>query len=457
MVTPSITKVGKSQRQDAQGGAIALCGNHGADVRHKSMAVYRFISIISHGITPVALAATLLLIVGCTGGQLKQARDAFFIDGDPDTAVQMLESDNGSGLSGLLFDMEKGLLLHYGGRFEESIAQLRQASALMERQDYLSISQQATSMVANDWMTQYKGEYCERLWVHTYLIINYLMVRQYEDALVEAKQALKVFDTYPEALSDAYFSMALIGLCYEMLGEFNDAYIVYKRLVDMMPDPAPIRELVLRMGSLSGIEPESDSAMPDSYAVAGQRDDISGQGELIVFAGMGNGPVKEAGNIVLPPGVRISFPRYANRSEAAGHFQLNTGNQPLPGNAVSTDLNRVARISLGRRAAQVALKQTARVIAKEAIARKIGRKNDEIVGLMARMVLMALEEADTRSWQTLPATNTLLRLSLDPGRHQLTLSVGSRTIDLPPFTLEKGQRIFYMVRSTGRFTAVYGR
>ena len=216
------------------------------------------INLLAYRLT--ALAIFLLLVTGCAGGRLKDARKAFINDGDPQAALQVLDRDDPNGRSALLFSMEKGLLLHEAGRFQESINELRKASALMKIQDTISVSQQVSSLVINDWMTEYKGEYSERMWVHTYLMINYLLVNQFEDALVEAKQALGVFDAYPEALSEAYFSMALIGLCYEMLDEFNDAYIVYKRLAKMMPDPAPVGDALLKMGRLAGIDDPANDA-----------------------------------------------------------------------------------------------------------------------------------------------------------------------------------------------------
>ena len=225
-----------------------------------------------------ALVILIFIVSGCAGDRLKAARNAFINDGDPDAAVQILEKGNGTGLSTLLFHMEKGLLLQQAGRFQESISELRNASILMNKQDYLSVSQQAASILVNEWMTEYKGEYCERLWVHTYLMIDYLLAHQFEDALVEAKQALQIFDAYPDALSGDYFSMALIGLCYETLHETNDAYIVYQRLAEMMPDPAPVREALSRTGRLSGIEdpalfeimnPASEATPPPGFPGCG--------------------------------------------------------------------------------------------------------------------------------------------------------------------------------------------
>lgn len=406
-----------------------------------------------------ALAVLFFMATGCAGSRLNDARNAFIRDGDPETAVQILEKANGIGLSTLLFHMEKGLLLHQAGRFQDSILELRKASILMEKQDYLSVTQQTASLLVNDWMTEYKGEYCERLWVHTYLMINYLLVHQFEDALVEAKQALQVFDAYPEALDDAYFTMALIGLCYETLDEFNDAYIVYKRLFDMMPDPSAVREELLRMGRLSGIEDTADVELTDPEYRENPHPVSPDMGELVLFVGIGNGPVKVPGNVFVPPGMRFSFPQYENRSSASGYADLYNYETPLPVKTVTTDLSRVARTSLGDRAKQIIIKETARVIAKEAIAQAVERKNDAIVSLLTRLVLIAMEEPDTRSWHTLPASNSLLRLPLEPGIYHLTVEIiggdANDAIDLPPIIMEKGRRIFFAVRANDNHVSVY--
>lgn len=406
------------------------------------------------------LALFLFMTGGCAGGQLKDARDAFFIDGDPNAAVQALEEEHPARLSALLLFMEKGMLLHRAGRFSESIVQLRQASALMGKQDSLSVSQQTASLLINDWMTEYKGEYCERLWVHTYLMIDYLMVNRYEDALVEAKQALKIIDAYPEALSEAYFSLALIGLCYELLDEYDDATIIYERLARSIPDPEPVREALFRIGRLSGIEPDDSQASIYRTSVEGHRPFSSAEGEVILFVGIGNGPVKVSGDIVLPPGIRISWPRYENRSTVTDFVGVDAGDRRLSATTVGTDLNRVARISLAKRAKTIIAKEAARVFAKEAIAQQVKKEDDPFASFMIRLILMAMEEADTRSWQTLPARNSLLRLRLEPGVHHLAVNfegsgIGHR-IDLPPFAIQAGQRAFFVVSATDRFAAVYG-
>ena len=78
--------------------------------------------------------------------------------------------------------MEKGLILHYLGEYEKSCDILLKASNLIKYQDQISISDQSSAVLINDKVTTYKGEYCERLWVHTFLMINFLLQQKNESA-----------------------------------------------------------------------------------------------------------------------------------------------------------------------------------------------------------------------------------------------------------------------------------
>ena len=138
--------------------------------------------------------------------------------------------------------MERGAILHHAGHYEESIAALLKASALIKQQDIISAADQAGSMVTGEWATEYKGEHAERLLVHTYLMMDFLLTGKPESALVEAKQALEIFDRYPKATARDHFTRALIAHCFEINGEINGAYIEYKKLAEQMADPSPIAD-----------------------------------------------------------------------------------------------------------------------------------------------------------------------------------------------------------------------
>jgi hypothetical protein len=394
------------------------------------------------------------LLLACAAGPLGNARDRFYSDQPEKAADILLDAEDVPQRDRLLFFMEKGQILHSLGRYEESTTALLQASGLMDQQEIISLSQQTGSLITSELITEYKGEYSERLWVHTYLIMNYLLLYDNEDALVEAKQALKILTQYPEPLNGDYFTRALIALCYENLLLLNDAYIEYKKLAELMPEPAPVASdlyrLCLKLGYTDEAEHYKNYMAKRNMPFPRETQ----TGELVLFAGLGRSPIKIPANIVLPPSIRFSFPRYEDRpSEAAEIIVLDSSDQ-APSISISTDLNKVARASLQERMTEIIAKETARAASKEAIARAVGRNNEAWVEALTRLVLFLTEEPDTRSWQTLPASLALLRIPLKPGKHNIrALILGKRgapieEITLPELFVSSGQKIYYSIRES---------
>jgi hypothetical protein len=64
--------------------------------------------------------------------------------------------------------------------------------------------------------------------------------------------------------------------------------------------------------------------------------------------------------------------------------------------------------------------------ASERVADKIENKQVKAAvalgGLFARLALLGADTADTRSWETLPARFSVLRVPVNPGTHDIVLS-----------------------------------
>ncbi|MCW8860315.1 MAG: hypothetical protein OQK97_11530 [Deltaproteobacteria bacterium] len=392
----------------------------------------------------LCLLVVLVNLTGCAGKLNKAA--AQFHAGNPQAALKTLERGDHSGTRNqLLFLLEKGVVLHQLGQYQQSAEQLLQAASLIDSFEAISLSEQAGSLVTNDWLTRYQGEYSERLWVHSYLMMNYLLLGQYDDALVEAKQALKRLQQYPQALKHDYFTRALIALCFANLAEDNDAYLVYRQLADDLPTPKPVAaDIVYHAGKL-GMQDEVERFK--RIMVAGSADDA----ELVLFIAHGKIPEKQPGNVFLPPSIRFAFPYYAAAEIPGLKLTVSpVSRQALP--LLSTDLGSVAQEALEARKLRIIAKETVRAAAKEAIAQSVGNKNDAAAEVIVRVALFLLEEPDTRCWKTLPGRLTLVRIPLAAGRHNLQLQLRShgwadqQTIDLPEFELRRGQRAFRTLR-----------
>jgi uncharacterized protein len=400
------------------------------------------------------LVFAFFYITGCTSGPLRDARKAFYSNRPLEAADALAQIEDISYRDNLLLFMEKGLIFHHIGRYDDSIAELLKASKLMEQQEIISLSQQTASLVTNDWITAYKGEYSERLWVHTYLMMDFLLISKYESALVEAKQALKLFEKYPQALAGDAFTRGLIALCYENMGFFNDAYIEYKKLAESLGDSSAIEPDLYRSAMKSGFTAEAGKY---KKSVSQDKSD-SGAGELILFLGMGEAPKKISGNILIPPSVRFSFPQYEERLIRGAEVILmpeNSYQSLSPRSSVGTSIDKVARDSLQYRASQIIAKETARAAIKESLARAVERKNKNNGWVvLLRAVLLVMEEPDTRCWQTLPATLKLLRFPLNPGTHHLKAVIRreggeyAEEIILPELKVSPGQRVYRSIRVT---------
>ena len=388
----------------------------------------------------------LVLSAGCATGKLELARQSFY-SGRLDYATTVLDKPSEiSRRDRLLYYMEKGAILHHLDAYSESIRVLRAAADLIDRQEIISAGRQTGSLVTSEWLTNYKGEYAERLWVHTYLMMNYLLASDPEDALVEAKQALEVYDAHPEALESTYFTRALIAHCFEAVGETNGAYIEYKKLAEMLGDPAPVADKLVMLARRLGFFDEVEKYARHLPAEVRRQMDAGIGPELIFFVSQGRSPVKIPQNIVVPPSIRFSFATYRERTRMYHDPVIYSAGGEISGRRVRTDLAQALSESLKERAAQIIAKETARVAVKEAISQNI---EDAFLEALIRGAFFVMEEPDTRAWETLPAYWTMIRVPLSPGTEEVpafTVKNAGRTFNVPEFRLIR-QYTYFSLRN----------
>jgi len=384
----------------------------------------------------------LWMAAGCASGKLELARQSFY-NGRIDYAATVLDDEKEiPRRDRLLYFLEKGGILHHKQDYAQSIQMLRQAADLIDRQEVISASRQTGSLVTSERLTLYKGEYAERLWVHTYLMMNYLLIHDPEGALVEAKQALEVFDAYPDALGGAYFTRALIAHCFEANNEVNGAYIEYKKLAQALGDPAPVADRLVMLARRLGFSDEA-AAYAKHLSPAQRRAVEKGPGPaVILFISQGRSPVKIPQNIVAPPSIRFSFATYRERTHTYEAPLIYSAEGEMADIRIKTDIADVLSASLKERAARIIAKETARVAAKEAIAQNI---DDAFLEALVRGAFFVLEEPDTRAWQTLPAYWTLIRMPLSPDRKKvpaLTVHNAGARVTLPAFRISRPYTYF---------------
>ena len=96
-----------------------------------------------------------------------------------DAARKLLPDVNNSGKDQLLFMMECGMMLHAAGDYKTSNKVLLPAAKLANLIP-TSVTKQISAFLTNDASTNYKGEDFERVLVHMYLGLNFLMLKDYD-------------------------------------------------------------------------------------------------------------------------------------------------------------------------------------------------------------------------------------------------------------------------------------
>lgn len=409
------------------------------------------------------------MLASCASRPLEQARQEYQ-SGNIDGAIEILSSNKIRSRDRLLALMEKGYIEHVSGDYESSIKTFLRATDFLEERDYISVSEQSASLAINDWVTTYRGEYAERLWIHTYQMMNFLLLGQHESAAVEARRALQVYADHPKALRHDFFSRALIGVSFDNAGLANDAYVEYLKLAESLPDPAIIAPWLVERARHLGIQTvatkyaalssESVAGMPATastwQAHSGPTAESQDSGELVIFVESGQIPSKIPGDLLIDSDKRISFPFYPTDQHSTPPINLQLNGETYPVTSIETSLSEVAADSLALRGKKIAAKQVLRIAAKKRLVDELGEDSQTSAAVL-NAVFFLLEEADTRGWSSLPSRLQLIRLRLPVGMHNIALSAdpyftpntASETIPLlklENMLISSGQTRFFKIR-----------
>lgn len=394
-----------------------------------------------------ALLCAAVLLQGCTtSGSLHDARSQFY-SGQPQAALETLTTETVSNRNRLLAHLDHGLIAHTASQYQESINAFKAATALLDRIDFISIREQATSLVSNDWVISYKGEYSERLWIHTFQMMNFLLLNDAEGAAVEARQALQVYADHGDSLEGDWYSRTLIAMSFAAAGKADSAHIEYKKLLDDIGRDVGIARRAWKNAHQLGRKQDATKFknLMTTNASTGTK-----QGELVIFLQTGSIPRKIPGEIYLDPQLFASFPVYPNFPHSNVQLSVQANGSDETADIVTTALVDVSRKALAARGKQIAATQILRIAAKKELARALEKRADGFGGLITAVMFLT-EQADTRSWETLPAQMSMVQIPLDAGSHDINLLVryGSREylLSIPNVEIASGKITYRSIRA----------
>jgi len=429
----------------------------------------------SGGCVPAAGAARLglfftlsLLLGGCaTYSETFTPVERKLAAQQPEHALQLLEKRRHSRRDEVLYLLNKGMLLRMTRDYEASNQAFEAAKRRINELYGASITEQAASFIINDGTRSFVGAEFEQVLVHLYMALNYLEMRQLDQARVEALQVdirlREIAEHVPEsAYTEDAFARYLTGIIYEERGEWSDAMIAYRKAYQSYNKyhdrfgteiPVFLKYDLLRLSERMGLTQEL-ARYKREFSISQWQDvaSLRRQGELIFMLHNGLAPKKrEQSAMVINPQsgrlIRVSLPEYQPRPQPVLRARLIVDGDRVR-TQVAEDITGIAIKSLEAKMPAITARAVARAVLKDQTAKQAGKQH-ELAGLMVNLMNVMTERADTRSWATLPGNIHFARLPLPPGNYAVKVELlGSgdavlATRELSNITIRAGEKNYY--------------
>ena len=444
------------------------CNNLGTSLRlsHQLCFLQRlrratFLAILCTAVTACAMGSVFVSYPN----QAKKFRLAL-IDGDTQKVLEELDKDRND-KDKILYLMERGRIAQLSGDYDGSLrdfADVIDAIQVNEEKAKISASDlgaKSTAMISNDNAIPYKGESFEHILVHHYQAMNYIArgdlsgagveIRRANQLQVEAaekhhkeiakaeqqaqeqglpldnsgavSQHFSVMDEAAGKVKSSFqnaYTFYLSGLVYEALGQANDAYIDYKKALEIYPNNHYLQLDVLRLSQRLGMREDYNR-----FKSRFQREAPStkaGSGSLVVIFEQDFIAAKSEVKVPIPTihgWVTVAFPIYQEPWHANMPLSIRSGDSLLGSTDQIVDLHGIAARALKENMPAIIVRQTIRATSKYIMQKNAADNGGLFAGLATQIYNIASENADLRSWLTLANNVQILRAELPAGEHQI--------------------------------------
>ena len=404
----------------------------------------------------------------------------------------------------ILYNMERGRVAQISGNLPASKTDFSAAMETIQQNDQKAlisasgVGAAAASILTNDNAIPYEGEGYERIMLHHYQAMNFLKLNDLEAAGVEIRRAnseqsdaLKRFEGDIEkakkdqeenqvdlnsmsparteyaqmdevagkvknSFQNAY-TFYLSGLVYELNSQPNDAYIDYKKALEIYPENAFIRKDLVRLAAALNMREDLDAYRERFNLTPADLKDAAAGSELVILYEDGFAPQKKEVKIPLPIPkvglVAIAFPIYKEKWSAQIPLTVKEGSDLIGATEPLCDIRALAVKALQEKVPGMATRQLLRAAAKGAASAAASKHLGFAGQLAASVYNYASENADLRSWLTLPSNAQIMRVAMKSGSHKLSLTPADNsaatTVDVT--VPESGKTILHVVRTGGQY------
>ena len=360
---------------------------------------------------------------------------------NPAAAMQILEKQRHGRSDLLLYLLNKAMLQRMQHDYIASNQTFEQAKQIIQAYAAASVTEESAAFIFNDTTRTYTGTPLEQVMLHVYAALNYLELGEEDAARVEALQVeirlrQLMQDSPQSALSVDPFARYLSGMIYEDLGEYSDAMIAYRKAYEAYQAHAKLYSLdvpeylqrdLLRMARKVGLTNEYQQLQAQFGITLGEiANPVAERGEVVLLYNNGLAPIKRehSVNAIDPVSgrlIRVSLPYYQSRPELIAAARVTVDEHAATTQQVEA-IDDIAQQTLNAYLPAITVRAVARAVLKYNMAREAGKQND-VAGLLVNIMGVVTEQADTRSWLTLPSNIQMARLELPPGDYTLSIEL----------------------------------
>lgn len=396
--------------------------------------------------------------------------------GNMKTALTLLEKNNflQKKRNLLLYYLEKGKIAFLNKDYKLSNSLFNKADAFIE-EGKKDVGGKILGTLMNPEKETYLGEDFEKVAIHYYKALNYTFLKEYDEALVEAKrinlQLQKIGEKYPADKRGRYttdaFALNLQGMLYEASGSINDAFISYRNAIDLylknkgvflgVSIPEQLKKDLLRTASFLGFTNEV-IRYQELLNITYVEEETPKEGEAIIFWENGLAPYKdqtffsftvlpgkrdgvvsihnEELNLTIPIPIdninnkenkfsdidifNVAFPKYVSRTPYYNEALVLNDTIESYHFQLGENYEEIAFKTLKDRAMRDVAKAALRLAVKKTSEYILKDKNKDLGAVLG--IFNALTEgADTRNWQSLPQTIHYARIPLKRGKNVFTV------------------------------------
>jgi hypothetical protein len=365
--------------------------------------------------------STLLLLVACATYQSK-VRDArnLMKSGQPAAAAEKFKPlAEETSKDQLVYMLDYATALQSAGEYKESIGVFARAEKLSEENDYHSISNIAAAVITSEDEIQYKAESYEKIFINIEQAINYMMLHQFDEAIVEARRINEKIQKFRLDGRKDYelnpFAHYLAGLLWEADGRMDDAYISYSDSYKLDATNPYLPEDLMRAARKAHRTEEYQSWKEKYPGVTENPASLDPKkGQIVILVQQGWGPEKNFSRV--DNRFAKLYPVYSQTAyaevdvEGIGRYDTRT----------VYDVENVVIKTFDADQAWAVARKIGNTVGKAVVADQIRQKN-EALGFLSAVFMRVSDRADLRQWSTLPKHMQVVKLWLPEGSYKISL------------------------------------